>query len=295
MTVMQIKAVLDSLSSTLSKAGIADAELEVQFMLQHVLKCSRGQLFLKMANSLPESLFVQLQGLLARRMQREPLAYILGEWDFRGLTLAVGPDVLIPRPETEQLVDAVASLFANAKGRMNSQRALDVGCGSGAIAISLLKEGLVSQVVAMDISEHALMLCQANAKRNAVTDKMSLVAADLRQMPFIGQFDLVVGNLPYIDSNEIDTLMPEVSCFEPRLALDGGLHGTALFVELAAVLERILRPGGFLVLEIGADQENFIIELFQNRLYDSLAVLPDYAGLPRIFSARRHPAKTAPL
>ena len=119
------------------------------------------------------------------------------------------------------------------------------------------------------------------------TNIAGLVAADLRRFPFRGQFYLVVGNLPYIDSSEIDTLMPEVARFEPRLALDGGEAGTKLFRELAGGLERILRPGGYLVLEIGADQRNFIVELFQGRQYDSPTVLTDYAGLSRIFAVRR--------
>lgn len=276
---------LDSLSRSLTEAGIVDAELEARFMLQHVLNCNRAQLFLDMSAPLPIFLEDKLQGMLARRMRREPLAYLLGEWDFRGLTLAVGPEVLIPRPETEQLVDAVSARG----GAAVFPRGLDVGCGSGAIAISLLKECIVGEVVAMDISAAALRVCRENAKRHGVMDKMSLVEADLRQMPFGRKFDLVVANLPYIDSMEIDTLMPEVSCFEPRLALDGGRSGTELFVELAATLEQILLPGGYLVLEIGADQKNFIVELFRGRQYDSQEVLHDYAGLPRIFSARKLP------
>lgn len=286
---MQIKAALDSLSRSLAKAGFADAEVEAVFMLQHLLQCSRAQLFLKMPAPMPAHLAERLQDMLTRRLAREPLAHVLGEWDFRGLTLAVGPEVLIPRPETEQLVDEVARLVTAAGEAGQLYRVLDVGCGSGAIAISLVKEGLVSRVVAMDVSTAAMQVCRENAIRHAVMDKMGLVAADLRYLPFTGRFDLVVGNLPYIDSTEIDSLMPEVAWFEPRLALDGGRCGTERFSELATVLDRVLRPGGYVVLEIGADQKDFIVELFQARQYDSLAVLSDYGGLPRIFSARRRP------
>lgn len=257
-------------------------------MLQHLLKCSRAQLCLKMDDPMPAALAEQMQDMLDRRLQREPLAYILGEWDFRGLTLAVGPAVLIPRPETEQLVDAVAALVMAEGGGGQVRLALDVGCGSGAIAISLLKERLAAQVVGVDISPAALKVSSENAVRHAVADRIFLVTADLRQMPFAGQFDLIVGNLPYIDSQEIEALMPEVACFEPRCALDGGLQGTELFTYLAHALDLLLRPGGYVFLEIGADQRNFIVELFQNRQYDSLVVLSDYAGLPRIFSARKH-------
>lgn len=285
---MLIKSLLDSLARSLSEAGIADADLEARFMLQHILNCSRTRLFLKMSDPFPDSLSDRLQEMLARRLQREPLAYVLGEWDFRGLTLTVGPEVLIPRPETEQLVDRVAVLVRE-NVLSAFRQALDVGCGSGAIAVSLLKEKLAEQVIALDVSVPALQVCRQNARRHEVTDRLGLVAADLEWMPFDGQFDLVVANLPYIDTKEIDALMPEVSRFEPRSALDGGGRGEELFCKLAAVLEQILRPGGYVVLEIGADQKNFIIELFQGRQYDSLAVLPDYSGLPRIFSARRLP------
>jgi release factor glutamine methyltransferase len=215
------------------------------------------------------------------------LAYILGEWDFRGRTFLVNPSVLIPRPETEQLVDAVGELARGPGGSGKFRRLLDVGCGSGAISVSLALENLADSAVAMDISQPALGVAAENARRHGVGGRTRFVRADLCHLPFGRSFDLVVANLPYIASGEIEHLMPEVSLFEPRCALDGGVSGTSLLQCLAEGLEQVLVLGGWVVLEIGADQEHFAVELFSVLRYDHVAVIKDYAGLPRILQARQ--------
>jgi len=279
----QIRKQLDAIADALREAGIEEAEMEAEFLLRHLLDCDRAQLFMLATEKLSEAQLAQLQAMVARRLSREPLAYILGEWDFLGRTFLVNRSVLIPRPETEQLVDSICNLVGT--GKFN--RLLDVGCGSGAIAISLALEEITGEVVAMDISSEALEVAAENARRLGASERVDFVRGDLRRLPFSCSFDLVVANLPYIASAEIEHLMPEVSRFEPRSALDGGISGTSLLQSLAEGLGDVLSQGGWVALEIGADQEDFVVELFTRLQYDRVAVLKDYAGLPRILQARR--------
>jgi len=284
---MQIRKQLIATAEALRQAGIDDAGIEAEFLLRHVLGCDRTALFLRAQEVLSEEKSAKLAAMVSRRLRREPLAYILGEWDFCGRTFLVNTSVLIPRPETEQLVEAVVELAEKSANSGKFVRLLDVGCGSGAIAISLALDGIAGEVVAMDIASEALEVAANNARRFGLSERMGFVRGDLRRLPFSRSFDLVVANLPYIASADIEHLMPEVSRFEPRSALDGGISGTALLQSLAEGLEGVLARGGWVAFEIGADQEDFVIELFNRLQYDRVAVLKDYAGLPRILQARR--------
>jgi release factor glutamine methyltransferase len=284
---MQIGKLLHYLTEELRGAGIEDAELEAEFILLHLLGCNRSKLYMHLRREFDAEQLENLHVMLERRRLREPLAYIFQEWDFRGLPFKVTPAVLIPRPETEQLVDWVISLWKKKRQGRRFERILDVGCGSGVISVSLALERIAAAIVAMDISLEALQVARQNALDHGVMDDIRFIQGDLRNMPFKKHFDLVVANLPYIDSGEVARLMPEVKDHEPREALDGGTLGTVYFLELADELEGILTGGGWVALEIGADQEDFIIELFSSRNYDSIFVLKDYASMPRIFFAQK--------
>jgi len=284
---MQIGKLLHHLTVELRGAGIEDAGLEAEFMLRHLLGCNRSELYMHLHKEFDTGRLKYLYGMLERRRSREPLAYILQEWDFRGLPFKVTPAVLIPRPETEQLVDEVICLCKEKRQGRQFERILDVGCGSGVIAVSLALEKVAAEIVAIDISGKALQVARQNALDHGVMGDIRFVRGDLRSMPFKKCFDLVVANLPYIDSGDIARLMPEVKDHEPKSALDGGVFGTVYFQELADELEGILTGGGWVALEIGIDQENFIIELFSSGKYDSISVLKDYSGIPRIFLAEK--------
>lgn len=229
--------------------------------------------------------------LVSRRQRREPLAYILGSQPFFGLDLLVTPAVLIPRPETEELVErAIQRLNQHTAGRpdvLASLRVVDVGTGSGAIALALAYAVPDLRVIGVDDSEPALEVARANARRLGLADRVHLVAGDLL-LPFAGPFDLILANLPYIPSAELPTLMPEVSQYEPRRALDGGSDGLEPLRRLLAQACTRLAPGGALMAEIGAEQGYLALTVARDLLPDCRArVEQDLAGRDRILIVER--------
>ncbi|MDA8165733.1 MAG: peptide chain release factor N(5)-glutamine methyltransferase, partial [Desulfobacteraceae bacterium] len=224
--------------------------------------------------------------LLARRLRREPLAYILGEWEFWSLPFEVTPAVLIPRPETELLVETALEALKPASGPL---RLLDLGTGSGIIPVVLARELPLASVYSLDCSLAALTVAARNAKRNGVGGRVRFVASDwlagIRRQPV---FDAVVSNPPYIDCQAVPGLQPEVRDFEPHLALNGGQGGLEIIARLCGEIAGVLKPGGRLFMEIGFDQGETAAALFAAAgEYDDIRVRRDYAGHPRVLEARR--------
>ncbi len=254
-----------------------DAGLETQLLLAHVLEKNRTWVLAHPEKNLSESQLEQLNLLLEKRSSGIPLPYILGHWEFYGLDFIVTPDVLIPRPETELLVEqALLWLENHHKHRMVA----DVGTGSGCIAISLAKNQPDIRLLATDQSQAALDLARENAIHHGVVDRIEWKKTNLLvECP--GKLDLVVANLPYIPSTTLDNL--PVSKHEPRGALDGGPDGLRLIRELLWDARRWAAPGAAILLEIEAGQgesaPNFARELFPDA---TIILLPDLAGLPRI-------------
>jgi release factor glutamine methyltransferase len=272
----------------LRQAGIEDAELEASLLVGHLLHLSRARVFLDEAE-VADEMRQTFEQALARRLNREPLAYILGEQEFWSLPFCVNRDVLIPRPETELLLETALQTM-RAEGRdPASVRALDMGTGSGVIAVVLALELPGAMVATLDISPAAQFVARKNAQRHGVGSQISFVVSDwlaaIRPQPF---FDLVVTNPPYVAREALAGLQPEVSRFEPRLALDGGPGGGEVIRRFAGDLACVLRPAGHFFMEIGADQADFVRDLFSSFTeFTGLAVYADYAGLPRILHARR--------
>jgi release factor glutamine methyltransferase len=271
----------------LSQANIDDAEIESSLLLGHLLNLSRAGVFLH-DEQLPDSVTHDFEQYLSRRLTREPLAYILGEQEFWSLPFYVNKDVLIPRPETELLLEIVLQVLKG-EGQELSGRLLDMGTGSGVIAIVLALELPEAFVCSLDISSAAQAVARKNAARHGVLDRVSFISSDwlagIRKMPL---FDLVVTNPPYVARETFAHLQPEVSRFEPRLALDGGQGGGEVIGRFAGEVAAVLKPGGRFFMEIGADQSHFVMDLFSSfSEFDGLTVYEDYAGLPRIFHARR--------
>lgn len=273
--------------SRLKEADIEDAEIESSLLLGHLLNLSRAQIFLH-EEQLADSVIQDFELYLSRRLTREPLSYILGEQEFWSLPFYVNRDVLIPRPETELLLEIVLQVLKGEEQEL-SDRVLDMGTGSGVIPIVLALELPQALVCTLDISYAAQVVARKNAARHGVQDRVSFITSDwlagIRRTPL---FDLVVTNPPYVARESFESLQPEVSLFEPRLALDGGPEGKEVISRFAGDVAAVLKPGGRFFMEIGADQSHFVMDLFSSfPEFDGLTVYEDYAGLPRIFHARR--------
>ena len=272
----------------LRQADIEDAELESSLLVGHLLHLSRAQVFLD-ETEVADEIMRSFEQALSRRLNREPLAYILGEQEFWSLPFYVNSNVLIPRPETELLLETALQVLRGETRDLSRVRILDMGTGSGVIPIVLALELPGSLVSTLDISLAAQLVARKNAERHGVLSRISFITSDwlaaIRRRPL---FDLLVTNPPYVARESFTGLQPEVSRFEPRLALDGGRAGVDVLCRFAGDLSAVLRPGGHFLMEIGADQSHFVMDLFSSfPEFTGLAVYEDYAGLPRIFHARR--------
>ncbi|MCD6389872.1 MAG: peptide chain release factor N(5)-glutamine methyltransferase [Desulfobulbaceae bacterium] len=282
---MKIRDLYQNSIERLQVAKIPDAQLEVSILLCHLLKISRAELFLNEKVLLPKMLD-EFEELLLRRLQREPISYILGEHEFWSLPFKVTPDVLIPRPETEILIEIVLQIVKNSEEDYHGA-ILDIGTGSGAIAIALARELPAATVFSLDLSYSALQIAAYNVKHLQTQNRVHLLQSDLlqgiRDQPL---FDLIVSNPPYVSENEFAVLQPELA-FEPRLALDGGSMGMETIERLAVQIWPVLKPGGWFFMEIGAEQSELVKNAFSTWSFENCSVYKDYAGLPRIFQARK--------
>jgi release factor glutamine methyltransferase len=271
--------------------GIPRARLDVELLLADVLGMDRLRLYLQFDRPLVDEELAAFRGRLRRRGGREPLQYILGRTAFRELALRTDARALIPRPETEELVGAVLAWAVEQPGEGRRLAALDVGTGTGAIALSLALEGPFRWVVATDRSPDALALAREN--RGAV-DLPSGAEVEFREGSLFDplaagdRFDAIVSNPPYIADAEWEGLQPEVRDWEPRLALTSGAQGLELLEALVAGAPDRLRPGGLLALEIGAGQGRVVEELLRrDGRYQGIRVTKDLSGLDRIVTAHR--------
>lgn len=273
----------------LEVAGVEQAALEVELLLGFCLGKNRAGLFLAATAEVDERREQEFLTMLARRAGHEPTAYILGEQEFWSLPFWVTPAVLIPRPETEFLLEAVLAVTRNVQ--LQPGPVLDLCCGSGVIGIILALE-MGRMVTAVDLSAQALQVAQKNATRHQVADRLVLVQADLlsafapRQL-----FSLVVSNPPYVSEQELrDGLQPEVAYFEPHLALNGGVGGLDIIQRICTTLPQVLRPGGEFFMEIGADQGPAVMQLFASddgvKTFERVEVLQDYSGRDRVLHAK---------
>jgi len=295
-----VESCLASGALLLEQAGIETARLDAECLLAAVLGCPRWQLTLEPNRRLSVEEFGQTLRLFQRREQREPLAYILGTREFWSLSFSVSSGVLVPRPETETLVEAALATWGEMKaecGTPNAERReagptiVELCTGSGAVAVALATELPTARILATDVSWRALRVARANAERNGVAERITFLRGNLCRA-VDGQVseesvDLVVANPPYIPTGELVTLMPEVQ-WEPRLALDGGADGLRVAREIIETSPDCIRPGGFLLLEIGAEQAETVQALVaaSGRL-ESARVRRDLAGRPRVVVARR--------
>jgi release factor glutamine methyltransferase len=272
--------VLDWTTQRFTDAGVASARLEAQLLLAHVLGCSRVQLYTGFDRPLAEPELARYRGLIKRRLDGESVAYLLGEQEFWGLPFFVDASVLVPRPDTETVIEVARGTRADLAAPC---RVLDLGTGSGVIAISLAKELPGAQVVATEVSAAAAEVARRNAERNGVADRVEIRIGDLFA-PVAGErFDLIASNPPYIASAVIPTLSPEVRR-EPAIALDGGADGLVFYDRICAAAAAHLAPGGALVLEHGFDQADAVRARLEAAGLLRVTLVHDLGKNPRVTS-----------
>jgi release factor glutamine methyltransferase len=280
---MTVLEVLQSTAAYFKKRGIESPRLNAEHLLAHVLGRARIELYLEFERSLEESELANLRELVRRRGQGEPLQHLLGTVEFCGQVFLCDKRALIPRPETEHLVEIVESKIKSASGGQKSE-ILDVGTGSGVIALSLAAKFPEAQICAVDISEDALALARENALRLNLSDRVQFLKTDLLD-GVDRTFDLIVANLPYIPAQDRHMLAREV-LHDPEAALFAGAQGDELMRALIEQAPARLRPGGILALEIGISQAEVLLSILAEKKYRDICLENDYSGGQRFLFAR---------
>ncbi|HEX9072475.1 MAG TPA: peptide chain release factor N(5)-glutamine methyltransferase [Pseudolabrys sp.] len=262
-------------------ASIAEADVDARVLVGYALHLDRAKLVAQSDRILEEREVTVISALAARRLRHEPVSRILGQKEFWSLPLSVTPDVLVPRPETETVVEGALDFVERGGLRMKKLCIIDVGTGSGALMLALLRELPNAIGTGTDVSKAALQVARANAAHCGLERRCSFVACDIAS-GVQGPFDLVVSNPPYIAHDEIASLAPEVRDYDPTVALDGGDDGLAAYRAIAAEAARLLAPDGRLFVELGAGQESAVRALFTNAGLSVGAARKDLAGIPRV-------------
>ena len=274
--------ILENTSRFFASKGLENARLQAELLLAAVLGVKRLDLYLQFERPLHSSEVDRYREYVRQRLQRVPMQYITGVAAFRQLELTVTPAVLIPRPETEVLVDVALELLPE------SGRVLDLCCGSGAVALSLAQEAAAAEVVAADVSAAALEVAKANGQRCGLAERVEWHCGDLFA-PFCGTepFDLIAANPPYVRHDDLAQLAPEVRDYEPHLALDGGEDGLAYYRRIAQEAADFIRPGGYLLLEVGDGQSAAVEDLLaRSERLTEVQIRPDLNKIPRVVVAR---------
>jgi release factor glutamine methyltransferase len=276
-------------AQVLCHAGLENHRLDAEVLLRHVLNMEKEQLYVNSDAPISAGQEAMFRDLLLRRSRREPVAYITGHKEFWSLDFFVTPAVLVPRPETELLVE-VALQYVTQLASGSPVKVLDVGAGSGAISVCLAKEQAASQIFAVDISAVALDVAHVNARRHSVVDRIRFLAGDLFAPvePLPETFDLIVSNPPYIRTGELSMLALEIREWEPTIALDGGPDGLDSYRRMIEEGHSYLTTGGSIVLEIGANMASAVADLFsRSGCYGPASVYQDYAGKDRVIAATK--------
>lgn len=272
-------------SDFLTKRGVESARLNTELLLAHALKLPRLKLYLDFQRVLSDAELAASRALIQRRGAREPLQQIVGNTSFCGLEIAVTPQVLIPRPETELLAEK-AWLYLNGLGRPGN--VLDFATGSGCISLSIAAKSSLAVIHASDVSAPALQVARANAERLGFASRIQFHESDrFQNLPPKLEVDLFVSNPPYIPSAEIELLTPEVREFDPRLALDGGSDGLDFYRFLATNAQTLLLPHGKIMLEFGDEQARALVSLLEETGWRQIEIVKDYSARARILIADR--------
>jgi release factor glutamine methyltransferase len=273
---------LEESTKRLAEAGVPEARREAMALLAHALGVDRGGVLARRPDAVSAEALAAMQGMLSARAERRPLQHLTGRVEFDGLTFEVGPAVLIPRPETEGLVEAIV-----AWGLPEQAHVVDLGTGSGCIAIALAARRPAWKLTAVERSSEALVVARRNASRQGVDGRITFVPGDFEEAARRGPFDAVVSNPPYVPEEEWRTLAPEVRDHEPKQALVPGPTGLEAYEAIAPLAQATLGPAGLLALELGWTSEAGVRRIVGRAGFSDVRVLPDLAGIPRVLLARR--------
>ena len=282
-----IKTLLETATDYLVEKGIENARLNAEVLLAHQLHVKRISLYLNFDQPLTEKEVSGYRHFIRRRIQHEPLQYITGTQEFWSLAFKVNPHVLIPRPETEILVDQAITLAGSF--HKAPLHILDLGTGSGIISVSMAKEVPEALILATDVSGEALDVARENAQNHGVSDRITFLQGNLFEplMPEKPLFHLIASNPPYVCTHEIQGLFPEVALHEPNLALDGGKDGMNFLKKIICQAPQFLRPGGWLLLEMSPYQvENALLTLAGTGVYQNESKIEDYSHRQRVVMAQ---------
>ncbi len=286
---MTIIETINRSASQLSSVGITTGRLDAELLLCHTLGKDRAWLLAHIREAVDEQHRELFKQAVDRRALREPLQYIVGKQEFWGLDFMVTQDVLIPRPETELIIETALTLVPNKDARFTI---LDLCTGSGCIAVSLAKELASARIFASDKSEKALDVARENARRNGVADRVRFLEGDLfgslEELDLRGRVDIMVSNPPYVPSEEYSELQPEVRDHEPRMALLAGQNGTEVHQRIIDEAPEFLRSEGALIMEMGMGQAEALVQMIrENSTFNKPDVLKDLAGIERVVVARK--------
>ena len=272
---MTISEVINKISSNFKVVNVENPKLDSQLIVGNVLKMDRAMLLTYPEKEISDDEYEKIMEMAKKRMLREPIQYIIGQCEFMGLDFYVNENTLIPRNDTEVLVEKAIEVIKSEK-YLNG---LDIGTGSGAIAVSVAKYSKI-QMTAIDISEKAIEVAKKNAERNEV--KIDFILSNLFEN-VEGKFDIILSNPPYIETDVIETLEPEVRAYEPKTALDGGKDGLIFYREIVEKCSKYINKGGSIIFEIGYNQGKQVASLWEDNFdFEKVEVLKDLAGLDRV-------------
>jgi release factor glutamine methyltransferase len=288
---MQLRTALRAGLQTLLEHRVPSAQLAAELLLMHLLGCDRSYLYSHPEKEIPQGLVDRYDELIAERTTGKPTQYITGHQEFWGLDFVVTPDVLIPRPETEHVVETVLDILARQSCPKDAQlRIVDVGTGSGCIALALAAELPRAILFGGDISRMALVVASENAMRLAMPDRVKFLEGDLLGRfldgDFLATFDFVVSNPPYVARDELSSVQREVRDFEPHVAVGDLERGDEIYRRLFPQALQALKPGGWVVVEIGYNMRDTVVALLGPEWTD-VEVKADLRGIPRVVSARK--------
>jgi len=264
----------------LQKKGVESPRANAEILLAEILKCKRLELYLAFDKPLAENEVQVYREAIRKRGLRIPLQYIVGNVEFYGLKLIVNENVLIPRPETELLVEKII----NDSDKSNNLKILDIGVGSGNISLSISKNLPNSKVVAIDISKTALYVANQNAEINSLQDRIEFRLFDIMNdnLNSLGKFDLIVSNPPYVSENDYESLEPELKNHEPKIALTDNSNGISFYKHIVEASDQLLKKPGKIYFELGIDQSAQVQEYFEQNNFTNIKITKDYSGIERI-------------